>query len=488
MRTPTMDKLLTFFLGFLFVLVVLELGLRITGMRYPLLDPVAEVPARVASCPECRRVLCVGDSYVYGIGASPGMDFPAQLERTLHERGERIQMFNAGIPGANTGNILASLPRYLATTDPDLVIVLAGGANRNNLFGLRDYQERSSWSARIEMALFRVRVIRLVRYALTRAGTQRQDLQAQTEHETLRDTSGPELYARWRRRDGRPVGPNFERASELLAVGDLDGALAAFRAGAKQDPGDAAYLWGMAECARGRRDYGEAQRLYEDAIALDPRDAVSHYSIGELYQDADNFSDPAVPAVHRAGIEADPGFARNYCAVGRWVVTVDQDVDGAASWFEKGIEVDPKELLCWSQMATSLRGSPHLVRLQALLERHGDAGLEVAELLPSVGREISQDTLDAWVRDDLLQIIDLSRQAGARVILQTYPLFWPANPAIRTVSRETDAPLLDMERHVEQLVESGVALDALVLSDGHYSDEGNRVTATELAELVIDPG
>lgn len=479
------EKLVAVLLGMLFLVLALELGLRILGSRYPLMDPPQDVAALAESCPDCRRILCVGDSYTYGIGASAGMDFPALLQRTLRERDEQVRVFNAGIPGANTGYVLAALPGYLETTRPAQVVVLAGGANRHNLFGLRAYQQRSSAGARIEEWLFRIRVVRFVRNAARRQRTLREDREAgEGAPDLLRDTSGPELYARWRLGTGRPVDPDFERAGRLLAVGELDGAQAVFEQGAQLQPEDAAWLWGLAECARGRRDYVGAQALYERAIALDPTDAVSHYAIGELFQDRDDLGNPAGRDAYLAGIEADPAFQRNFCGMGRWEVSVEQDLDAAVDWFERGIQADPDDQLCYSQMAATVQGTHHTARLQALLDRYARAGVEVADLLPSGGRKLSAEVLDAWVRDDLLRIVDLSERAGATVVLQTYPQAWPANPVIRTVAAETGAPLVDMERQLEAMAADGDDVGSLTIADGHYSDQGNRLTAEALAEIL----
>jgi tetratricopeptide (TPR) repeat protein len=485
MHRSSREKLVAVLLGMLFLVLALELGLRILGSRYPLMDPSRDVAALVESCPDCRRILCVGDSYTYGIGASAGMDFPALLQQALRERGEQVQVFNAGIPGANTGYVLAALDGYLETTQPAQVVVLAGGANRHNLFGLRAYQQRSRVGARIEEWLFRIRVVRFVRNAARRLRTQREDREAgEGALDMLRETSGPDLYARWRLRDGRPVDPDFERGGRLLAVGDLDGAQAVFERGSLRQPDDAAWQWGLAECSRGRREYAGAQVLYERAIALDPTDAVSHYAVGELFQDRDDLGNPAGRDAYLAGVQADPAFARNYCGMGRWEASVEQDLDAAVDWFERGIEADPGDRLCYSQLAVTVQGTSHAARLQAVLDRYAQDGIEAADLLPSGGHQLSAEVLSAWIRGDLRRIVDLSEARGAQVVLQTYPQALPANAVIRTVAAETGAPLLDMQQRLEALTAAGTDVGSLTIADGHYSDQGNRMTAEALAQLL----
>ena len=52
-------------MGCLLVFFLLEVALRITGLFYPILDPERGVLQQVTRCQDCRRILCVGDSFTY---------------------------------------------------------------------------------------------------------------------------------------------------------------------------------------------------------------------------------------------------------------------------------------------------------------------------------------------------------------------------------------------------------------------------------------
>lgn len=73
-------------------------------------------------------VLCVGDSYTFGQGASnPGRSYPAELERLLRSRLDSSwRVVNAGWPGHSSRDVLQGLPRLLETSRPRLVYVLIG--------------------------------------------------------------------------------------------------------------------------------------------------------------------------------------------------------------------------------------------------------------------------------------------------------------------------------------------------------------------------
>lgn len=84
----------------------------------PLMTLAAERNAEV-------RILVLGDSLSAGYGLAAAEAFPAQLERALHEAGQRVRVINAGVSGDTTSGGLARLDWALAE-HPQLVIVQLG--------------------------------------------------------------------------------------------------------------------------------------------------------------------------------------------------------------------------------------------------------------------------------------------------------------------------------------------------------------------------
>ena len=482
----TAERLLAALLGCLLVFLLLEVALRITGLGYPILDPEREVLEQVTQCPDCRRILCVGDSFTYGIGASERMDFPQQLERMLQQQevDRGTQVFNAGLPGANTRFILEALPRYLDTAQPDVVVVLAGGANTGNPFGLRAYLEgRSSWG-RTEELLFQVRVLRLARYIFARL--RHKTYLSEDDARPLSPTSGPSVYLRWRKRTERPVSDSLMRGSDLLEFGKFGAAFKVFQAGARRDPGDAGFHWGMGEALRGQRRYPAARRAYQRAIEVDPSDPVPYYAIGEIYQDSMRQGSSEEANWYLRGIKADPGFAPNYFGIGRHVECRRKDDASGLDWYKKGVEADPEDPLCFSQMAMMAQTKSHLTEaITSFLETRALRWPMAARCLAAIRRPSQSDHILAWARHDIQEIIRKSRSHGTKVILQTYPERHLINDVVRQVAQEMDVPLLDQERNIRKLIKSGTPMRELILRDRHYSDAGNRHVATQLCAIVL---
>jgi acyl-CoA thioesterase I len=76
-----------------------------------------------------KLVLAFGDSLYAGYGVAPGESFPAQLEKTLRERGIPATVRNAGVSGDTSAAGLERLQFTLGglPRKPDLAIVGLGG-------------------------------------------------------------------------------------------------------------------------------------------------------------------------------------------------------------------------------------------------------------------------------------------------------------------------------------------------------------------------
>ncbi len=90
---------------------------------------------------EGRRVLCVGDSYTYGIGTTDRKySYPSQLETLLQTADGKSSwsVWNGGWPGQNSAEVLQRLVPQVRDGKPDLVCLLVGVNNRWKENGMRD--------------------------------------------------------------------------------------------------------------------------------------------------------------------------------------------------------------------------------------------------------------------------------------------------------------------------------------------------------------
>jgi lysophospholipase L1-like esterase len=73
--------------------------------------------------PGMQRVLCIGDSYTFGLGVQDGEAWPHVVERTLRARGVQVAAINAGVPGYNSEQEAAWLDELLPAYAPSAVVV-----------------------------------------------------------------------------------------------------------------------------------------------------------------------------------------------------------------------------------------------------------------------------------------------------------------------------------------------------------------------------
>ena len=118
-----------FFLGSLFVLVLLEGSLWLVGF---VVEAQREANnARANPEPDAYRIMCLGDSITAG---GKGHSYPRQLEDVLNERAKtmRFSVVNMAIHGSDTSMTLENLPQDLDRYRPDMVVAMMGA---NDLAG-----------------------------------------------------------------------------------------------------------------------------------------------------------------------------------------------------------------------------------------------------------------------------------------------------------------------------------------------------------------
>lgn len=93
-------------------------------------DSNATAPAgapRGAAAP--LRVLVLGDSFTFGVGAAETETFPARLQAYLREAGVQAEVWNAGAPGYGVPDEVAWYERWGVPLHPDVVVIAPFLAN-----------------------------------------------------------------------------------------------------------------------------------------------------------------------------------------------------------------------------------------------------------------------------------------------------------------------------------------------------------------------
>lgn len=121
-----------FVLAWLFCfLLLVEVSLRILGCFYSKRPDLDEISAS-----QSFNIVCLGDSFTYGLGVEPAYNYPEQLEKMLNNGNlnRRFKVFNLAIPSSNSSQHLKYLEDILNRyKKPDLIIILTGANDSWNL-------------------------------------------------------------------------------------------------------------------------------------------------------------------------------------------------------------------------------------------------------------------------------------------------------------------------------------------------------------------
>lgn len=101
-----------------------EVSLRVSGLAYRYWRSCGAFPGDAAS----QVILCLGDSYTFGVGAPKGWSYPDRLQVLLDAKCGKgaFRVVNEGVPGHNSSQSAARLPALLSSEKTSRVLILSG--------------------------------------------------------------------------------------------------------------------------------------------------------------------------------------------------------------------------------------------------------------------------------------------------------------------------------------------------------------------------
>lgn len=489
------ERLIAISVGLITAFVALEIGLRVAGDRFWRPEGRHGTAASEhlgegrPDCEDCRAVLCIGDSFTYGIGATPGNDYPAQLQRAIDREvgAGRVLVYNGGLGGANTSMILSTLPAHLESVRPDVVVLMAGNTNVALPWGLETHREAGPSHRKAPDQLFRLRTYRLLHYLAEDVRGARSDRALARAAERGLITTA-DHYIRYRTRAAEDIGglpplpEAFLEGAELLALNQLASAEARFLAGVETDPSETAFYWGLGQVYRGYHDAPSATGWYERGLAVDGRDAGLYFGLGELRLDS-GLQSPATRTWFERGAEADPRFVLNY--MGFASTCEEGKTDEVKPALDRCLEEEPDSVLCYQVLLIHHEQHGTIDELDARLSVLGEESAVAREFQGVVRLRPGSEELDQWIHSDASRMVSLSRDMGATVVVQEYPMTCPANRVLRDVATEFETALVgNSEAFRRRLRTRDVTSTDHFVADGHPSDKGYAIMADEVLRVL----
>ena len=490
-------------------LVALEVALQIGALVAALAIGRPDPAGAGALVP---TVLCIGDSYTYGLGASSTEhSYPMALQRLLRERqAPAATVINAGWPGRNSREALLQLQGQLAEHRPRLVCVL---------IGLNDSWTHPRPVEAAELAAgassgwqLRWRTWRLLQVLCGGGGTAAVPaprLEPASPAASPAPATGTKAF--------------LQQVAARVKAGEPAAALAMLEQALARDPANAAdYHQGLAivQTSLGRRDQAAAslawlQREYQERPTRQVAEAyaMSLYSTGERQQAA-TVARGAAPrfgdcsplwwlsgqGYYEAGDlaaaerELDRAIATAAGSDADWRATVRRDCARAACGRDLGKAM--RLLLAALQLDGDVERCRLIVEgakpafaedaVRRTLQELAPAGRDLELLQRLFGNSWGDRSGMCAVLDrHLREIVRLCREHGAGVVLLTYPLPVDDVEAVyAAVAGASAVPLVRCLPAFEQELRHR-ARDELYIRDGHCTDAGYALMAQVALEPVL---
>ncbi len=421
------------------------------------------------------RLLCVGDSHTYGIGAEKGMSYPEQLQKILDEKTgkHQVQVINAGRPGFSTAMLAERFNAMLDCFSPDAVMVMTGA---NDYWNFEDlFLRHNSLKEKIDDALNNLRSYRLLKIIAMNLNNQfgRKILYDDFNFERLeRDKAkkniGKDLF--------KPIAEytlGLKEARHYKLQGDYRKALIVlFHVRCfeflpnivYQEMDDVFIAWG---------DFDEAISFYHALKEVFPKDSAVDLRLGRMYkavqdyrQSKEYFSAVLIAQPDCREAQAGALNAEKFLVLGMacdYTVRTDQYKEIIAKEFfdaaDSGVRLTDED---YPVMADFLR---------AYRQGVGSMNMEEQEAL-----------LCALYREKLKYMCMLARKKNVRLFFLSYPTF-VRDYMLKTIEEER-VDFIDLRTTFEKML-TKENVTTYFIPDGHCTAAGYRIVAEAVCRKVI---
>jgi lysophospholipase L1-like esterase len=421
-------------LSILLFLVLLEITLRIAGIAYTRYRHPENYFGSTRVKPGTYNILCLGDSFTEGSGATTYTGYPAQLERLLQKKGHKnMQVFNEGVCGATTSLLLYDLENHIRKYNPRVIIILSGVNNswnfdKSSYFILKG--RNLAISRRLEQWCSRLKTYKLMKLLW------------------LNVKAACIKYAKF------PARSNDETVLSLHEIFGRD----------IKNESMVPYEEALLDADRG--DYETAEQNFKKAILIDNNNYAAHLGLAHVYQHtgrrivlAEAELDQAIRLIDRFDVWGCVSLTYD-------VVTKVRDLEGETGLYNLKTHLQ--------QVYTAVKAERPIKIIDMALDFLKD-------------QQLSEKVFEY----DITEVMRATRPRKISLVLQTYPQERSVNDTIRAVAKKFRLPLVDNDPLFKERLQHANGADFFV-PDGHCNANGYRVMAehvytTLLREHLIGP-
>jgi len=496
---------------------------------------------------ESYIILCLGDSFTFGIGAAVNESYPKQLEQLLNSnlKGKRFVVVNKGELGQNTAQLIDKLQEDIDNVKPDLIIMMTGGANNWNYVGYNKYSESKSLMTALYNQFFRLRTYKLFRllYLNIRDRQIRQKnnflLAGQVKSEVSDKDSQRGISETARPKESRasPAEHNnlgqlqekikpdsagdsncYEMGLRYHRSGNYEEAKRWFSEGIRANPGFSKNYNGLGFVFEQQRNYDEAMRWFKEALNLAANDSLNHYGIGLIYLRQCKYEEAV--KWFKEGLRLEPGNSDNYFGMGQ-VCNAQGNYDEAAKWFEEAIRINPlkgkryfrladvyiiqgKYGQAWEWLKKGMMMEPSNFKdYEGIIRIFKDKGKyqegiaffkQLAQIEPKVNdflklleaKEGIYSKIRQWVINDTEKIIKICKVNKVPIILQNYPENYGFLDVLKAVAQRNNIPFVDNDQTFKQMFSKVYRRNDYFVPNNHCNQKGYGIIAKNIYNKIIE--
>ncbi|MBF0331177.1 MAG: hypothetical protein HQL17_04510 [Candidatus Omnitrophica bacterium] len=422
-----MKRILVFFMGTLVALSLLEAGLRAWSFIQYKNRAISQQALTSKKEGKAYVILCLGNSYTAGAGASDGMSYPHQLQRMFRERmkDRDIIVINGGIFVQNTAELLNALPSNIDRFKPDLILLQTGQPNLWNDKNVTDYLRRIkvnlTWwgkiNYRLRDLLAESRVCRLALLVLDKGNEKKPKVRQRNV--------GSRHEARY------AAAKEFLDSIEAISFGDPR----------------------IADSQKAE----EALKVFLALVQDYPTHSANYILVGKVYQ-----------------------FKKQYKEALDWFIKgarLAPDLTKVTSAYEA------------IRLLRSVKKEQQDVRVDQEIDEFLRDSRKRSFWCAEQCLYLTPEDIQRWIESDVKQIIKIIRAQGIGIILQDYPIkISQVNRTLTKVAVELEVPYINHFLLFRERLSAGEAWRDLFVPDGHCSDHGYGVMAEAVYHKIMAEG
>jgi tetratricopeptide (TPR) repeat protein len=492
-------KLIIITIGIVFILLLLEISLRIFGLFYH--------PDSVKSIENSRQgytILALGDSYTYGIGSTEGMNYPFQLEKLLNKNSNsKFNVINVGLNGQNSSQVAEEIEDNISKFTPQLIVLLIGKNNYWNYYGY----DKSFFNF-----INRIRVYKLIKLL---AGNVKTHLSNNSDGNKILKFNAGEILKEKKSFDDIfkthiRFSPKYNNYGVFLVrIHEFENAVNWFKASIATDSLNYYNYEGVAYALISEKKYNDAALFLKDAVRknnnpdlysllgyiyslmpdydqaarwlkkgleINSRKGILYYQLGKIYFLQDKNEESI--SILLKGIETEP-YCIDYYDFLSFINKKSNNKDERINMAFKKDSISSGKLFSYNDTIDIKR---FIYRLSTT---SGETG-NICEINGELDNNI--EGISEWLKTDVLKIIEICKEKHVKLLIQNYPLNhipppdFSANTVLKDCALSDDVYFAD---NVKFFIGSGLPLNYFFVPDEHCNNKGYELMARNIFNKII---